>query len=442
MRSSKLSILLIFVVCLAGQACTSKQISSERISTEATIAPTSTPITPTESLSESLPLLDQITFQPESPLCQPEQAGSAFRLECANEVLSIQQNENRRGVDLLLQRMISISYTTPFTLEIITTSTPADNSEMDENQYGLLFVDAAGIQYAVRFQGQYFNLETWSQGEEIKATKLYNMSYSPYLKTGGHSNQIQVTCTDEICDLLFNEEFSGRFLIDLSERITEIGIFTASDWNEQFGQVTFQDLIIGKTENPDSQSALFTLEDDLTGDHSTFSQSGLSGAFNTFDENGFHFSSLIPYGYYAAKANPSLADVAVSAVVRMEIDSSGSSSRYAGLICRSSQDGMVMAVIRADGTYSIFRDTPQRPFALLAERKSDTILTGVTDNVLKLECIGNQINFYVNGTQVEALTDSRYGLQFGRSGLFTKAGGEPSPDAIIFKDLVIKEIRK
>jgi len=101
-----------------------------------------------------------------------------------------------------------------------------------------------------------------------------------------------------------------------------------------------------------------------------------------------------------------------------------------------------MAVIRADGTYSIFRDTPQRPFALLAERKSDTILTGVTDNVLKLECIGNQINFYVNGTQVEALTDSRYGLQFGRSGLFTKAGGEPSPDAIIFKDLVIKEIRK
>jgi hypothetical protein len=126
----------------------------------------------------------------------------------------------------------------------------------------------------------------------------------------------------------------------------------------------------------------------------------------------------------------------------MEIDPSGSSSRYAGLICRSSQDGMYMAVIRADGTYSIFRDTPQRPFALLAERKSDAILNGTTDNSLKLECIGDQINFYINGTQVESLTDMRYGLRFGRSGLFTKAGGDPLPDAIIFKDLRIEEIRE
>lgn len=442
MRSFRLSIVLFFMVCLVGQACTSQQISSEKIHSETTIESAIAPITPTESLTESLPFLDQITLQPENPLCEVEQAGSTFSLGCEDGALSIQQNENRQGVDLLLQRMLPASYNTPFTLEGTITSLPAAGSEMDENQYGILLLDASGVEYAIRFQGSYFDLETWSQGQEIKRTTLYNTSYSPFFKTEGQPNQIQLTCTDEICDLFINEEFSGRFPIDLSGEIVEVGIFTASAWDEQFGQVSFQDFSIGITKNTAFQSSLFEIEDDLRTDHATFSQSGLSGAFNSFMEDGFHFSPLIPYKYYSAKANPSLADVAVSAVVHMKIDPSSSSSRYAGLVCRSSQDGMYMAVIRADGTYSIFRDTPQRPFALLAERKSDAILSGTTNNSLKLECIGNQINFYINGTQVEALTDTRYGLHFGRSGLFTKAGGEPAPDAIIFRDLVIEEIRK
>jgi len=441
MRSFRLSIALFFMVCLVGQACTSQQISSEETQSEATIEPVIAPITPTESLTESLPFLDQITFQPENPLCEMEQAGSTFSLGCENGVLNIQQNENRRGVDLLLQRMLPASYNTPFTLEGTITSLPANGSEIDENQYGILLLDEEGVKYAIRFQGSYFDLETWAQGDEVKAGEQYNMSYSPFLQTGGTSNQIQLTCTDALCDLFINTEFTGRFPVDLGGKIIEIGIFTASAWNEQFGQVFFQDFSVGAAENTAFQSSLFQIEDDLSTDHATFSQSGLSGAFNIYDADGFHFSPLIPYKYYSAKVNPSLANGMVSAVVHMEIDPSGSSSRYAGLVCRSSQDGMYMAVIRADGTYSVYRDTPTHPFALLAERKSDAIFSGTADNALKLECVGNQINFYINGIQVETLTDTRYGLHFGRNGLFTKAGGEPAPDAIIFKDLVIEEIR-
>jgi hypothetical protein len=344
-------------------------------------------------------------------------------------------------MDMLLQRMTEVLYGTPFTLTFTTTSSAAGGSKMDENQYGILFKDSTGTTYAVRFQGQYFNLEFWTMKDELKTSELTNPSFTPYLQIAGSPNSIQLTCTGALCDLSINAQFAGRFPLELNGEITEVGIFAASDWDEQFGKVTFQDLQIEMTQK-NTVPPLFTLEDDLTADHATFAQSGLSGAFNAYSEDGFHFSPLIPFGYYAAKANPSLANVAVSAVVRMEIDPSGSSSRYAGLICRSSQDGMYMAVIRADGTYSVFRDTPGRPFALLVERNSDAILAGTSNNLLKLECVGNHINFFINGIQVEALTDSRFGLHFGRSGLFTKAGGEPAADAIIFKDLQIEEIRE
>ena len=100
-----------------------------------------------------------------------------------------------------------------------------------------------------------------------------------------------------------------------------------------------------------------------------------------------------------------------------------------------------MAVIRADGTYSIYRDTPRQPFALLAQKASSAILPGLAENKLRLDCIGDQITFFINGAQVESLTNTRYELRYGRAGLFTKAGGTPEPDAIIFSDFSITEIR-
>ena len=435
---------LITALLLLGQACTSTPTTVEPIDERTIESSYLEQSTPTGSSSETSDTRKQLVFQPESSLCQDEQTGSAFSMECKDFVLSIHENENRRGADILLQRKTPVNFSLPFTIEITISSVPAYKDEMDKNQYGLLFTDADRNAFAVRFQGQYFDLESWIQlsNTEIKTTAIYNMSYSPYLKTGGEPNLVQITCSDGICDLFINGSFTGRFPISMNSALAEIGIFTASDWDEDFGQVIFKDFTIQETPDTAFQSMPYRIEDTLQTESNTFSQSGLSGAFNEVSDDGFHFSPLIPYGYYAAKVNPSLSDISVSAVVHMEIDPSNSSSRYAGLVCRSSQEGMYMAVIRADGSYSIFRDTAQHPFALLAERQSDTILSGDTDNTLKLECFGDQINFSINGTQVESLTDSRYEIKFGRSGLFTKAGGEPSPDAIVFKDLMIEEIRK
>lgn len=388
-----------------------------------------------EILNESSPLLDEL-FNEESPLCAMEDENSMLSITCQDGSASITQNDHRRGIDILLQRSIPVQFHGAFRLNITITSSKANGLDMDQNQYGILLQDQTGTQYAFRLHGQYYALERWDEKNEI----LFNETYSPYLFSGEQENHIQFYCIEDSCDVVFNGQRSARYPLPL-EGVSAVGIFAASDWDQRFGNVQFSTFTIEDRSASDDTTQPIHIIDDLHADRGRFTSTTLSGAFNHFTEDGFHFSSLVPYGYYAAKSEPALANVSVSAVVQMDIDPSSSSSRYAGLVCRSSQDGMVMAVIRADGTYSIFRDTPRQPFALLAERHSHAIRIGAVDNSLRLECNGDQINFSINGIQVESLTDTRYGLHFGRAGLYTKAGGEPDPDAIIFKDLVIEEER-
>mgnify|MGYP007064306130 FL=1 len=90
-------------------------------------------------------------------------------------------------------------------------------------------------------------------------------------------------------------------------------------------------------DRPESQT--FNLADDLKADHGTFSMMGLSGAFSDFEADGFHFSPVIPYGYYAAKAGPALRDVSVSATIEMDFSPGVPATQYGGVICRDSKIG-------------------------------------------------------------------------------------------------------
>lgn len=380
-------------------------------------------------------------FSGESPFCAPEVAESAFTSVCAEGALTVHQKDSRRRVDILMLREITTTHNGPFVLTADILSEPAEGVEMDQNQYGLVVVDGEGMRHALRIRGKYFDWETWSMEGEIKTSQRYNHSYSPFIHPAGQENNFRIQCTEERCDLFINQEFTARLPNEMPLGSYALGVFTASDWDEQFGQVKFMSFQAQPLPSEQTQPQPITIRDDLSSDGGTFSQMGLSGAFNSFEADGFHFSPVIPYGYYAVKANPSFADVSVSAIVHMQIDPQKSSSQYGGLICRSSQEGMYMAVIRADGTYSIFRDTPPQQFALLAERSSEYIRSGAADNELRLECIADQINFYINDHLVESLRDTRYGLQFGRVGLYTKAGGTPDQDAIVFRNFQIEEIQ-
>ena len=437
---------LFLVSCLAVSACQPKVSQPESLiqtpalfsSESSEVSPTETPNPePTEVHGE---LLISDDFESSSSLCKSETAASAFITNCSDNRLTINQSIGRRKVDILVMKELP-SQLKSFSLEIETISASGEKAKSDQNNYGFYFIDEGGQYHALRLTAQYFNFETWSKNGEINIEEKTNLAFSPLIKSASQSNTLRLDCSATGCDFFANGNLAGRSPVGISDKAKAVGLFARSDWDQHFGQVEFKKLRVFSLGGDPLNTQLYSMEDPLTSGGQIFAGTGLSGAFNQYEADGFHFSPVIPFGYYGVKGGPALGDMSARVSLNMEISPGVSGSRYAGLVCRSSQEGMVMAVIRADGTYSIYRDTPKQPFALLAQKTSDTILPGLAENKLRLDCIGDQIKFYINEALVESLTDTRYGLRFGRAGLFTKAGGIPDPDAVIFRDFSITEIR-
>lgn len=375
-----------------------------------------------------------------SSFCDQKDDTSQFTLSCAENQIMIGESELRRGSDIRLTRGIPVDIF-GFSLETNLTSQPADPARLDQNQTGFYFETHDGRQYAMRLQGQYFNFEEWVEENGEEKVITLNQAYAPAMLSAGRPNNIRLVCVPDNCDLFANGVLSGRYPLSDIERISSIGYFTASPWDERFGTVTIANLTIEELSASRPETQTYILIDDLTADHGTFAQMGLSGAFSDFEADGFHFSPVIPYGYYGAKAGPALRDVSVSATVEMDFTPGVPATQYGGVTCRASNEGMVTAVLRANATYTIYRDSVRRAFAVLAADTVDSIMEGRSAHRLQLDCVDETISLWIDGTQVESFTDTRYGIQYGRSGLYTKAGGAAYSDAIIFRDFEIREIR-
>jgi hypothetical protein len=432
--------------CVVFSACQPKAPQPESlIQTPALSSSESTSPTPGETPNPETPvshgkLLISDDFEASGSLCLAEPVTKPFSTNCSENALTILQADGRRKVDILMMRELPVELGS-FSLEVETLSVSSEKSKSDQNNYGLYFEDESGQIQAVRLISQYFRFETWLKDGEVKVEEKTNLAFSPSIKSAGQSNILRLDCSAIGCDFFANGSLAGRVLIGISSKTKNVGLFAGSNWDQQFGKVEFKNLRVFKLDGGLENAQPISIRDPLTSGSEVFAGTGLSGAFNKYEADGFHFSPVIPYGYYGVKGGPGLGDMTVGVTIRMEISPGVSGSRYAGLTCRSSLEGMVMAVIRVDGTYSIYRDTPRQPFALLAQKASNMILTGYAENKLRLDCVGDQIEFYINGAKVESFTDKRYGLRFGRAGLFTKAGGISEPDAVVFSDFSITEIR-
>ena len=430
---------LIFSSCQTPEATHEPRIETPALPVYA--SPTATAKAGT-ALEEEAQQFSHPTLTPieaESPFCTDAEE-NLFLTACENGTLIVTRSPDPRKMDIFLKREIPFS-AEAVSIETSIISTPPEGQLLDQNQYGIYFLSGEDEYVAVRIAGQFFNFERWSAEENLKITSRYNRVFSPYLMPAGKSNYLKLICTERMCDLYINNELAGRLPEGGSGGFERIGLFTAADWDQSFGRVVFNGFQSTKLSPDQLDQTIYQLTDDLTADHKTFSGVGLSGAFNNYEEDGFHFSPIVPFNFYSAATGTSLSDVSIEATVKMEVKPGVSGTQLAGVVCRTSREGSYIAAIKVDGTYTVFRDTPQQPFAVLAHKASDAILPGLAANRLRLDCRGNQIDLYINDRQVESLTDSRYNLSFGRAGLFTKAGSEPNEDAIVFSNLIITELR-
>ncbi len=414
--------------------------SPTAVTPAANFIPTGTPTKEPLPIPEPV-LSSEKAFEKDSPLCPESEDPGTFSVLCSNGDLVIRQAPERKARKINWYREIPTDGLEHIQIKATILSIPAEGVPIDENQYGLFYKVGQNTFHALRIMNQYFSFQKWFGQEEIRVEERTNFSFSPFLNPAEQENTVQLDCSRQICDLSINTEFAGRISMGTANGVSAVGIFASSDWDQQFGEVHFEYFQITSNENKDPDKEPYSLSDLLKGVSDIFSKAGLSGAFSDFEEDGFHFSPVIPSANYEAKTGPSLADMSVEVTVITEINPEKNTGRFGGLICRSSLEGMYMAVIRADSTFSVYSDTPKFPLTPRMEGKSEAINHGTQENRLRLDCIGNQIDFYINEELVASFTDNRFDINFGRGGLFTKAGGQPDPDAIIFRDFSIREIR-
>ena len=371
---------------------------------------------------------------------------NGMNIGCDQGTLNLFIRGGKEGRYRYLTLATPIESTQSFTINADVVSIPGESTRIDQNQYGFLLIIDPQNGYRLHMKGQYFKLDRYlitfdNQHPEgdFHIKQQWNWNFSPAIKPAGETNHLQFSCTANICDFQANDVLIGRFSLDETPVISEAGLLGYIEGDKEFGVVKIDNLHMVEADI-DQPIQLFSLEDDLKSDKGTFSSSGLSGAFHSYLEDGYHFSAVVPYRHYGVRTGPALQDVVVSASVSFNREYA-TDSAFAGVVCRSNKEGMYNAAIRPNGTYVIYRDTPNTPFTLLAGGPSKSILTDGAINTLRLECVGSDFTFYINDQLVKKITDNRINLQCGRAGLYTKSGKFPHEDAITFTDFKIEEIR-
>jgi len=417
-----------------------------------TPAPTETPevSTPQAIQSTADDLMPIQTFDDSSsPFCQSPvdlTKTGGLTYACTNGKFTFSTAPGAKENDKYLRITEPIQPATAFTVEADLVSRGVQGNP-DQNNYGFILGIDTTHTYTLRFKGQYYRFEKnllkknyLMADAEIYVNKNWNWNYSPSFKPAGNTNHIQLICGGGFCILNINQSLAARFNLDQEINISSLALFAEVGYYKPFGSVEVDNLHIYLPPDNTAIQSAYTFSDALLSDKGTFPKTGLSGAYNRYQADGFHFSAVISFGYYGVKTDPALGNVSISASVVLKPDNINS-SMYAGLVCRSSVEGMYFAIIRENGYFSIFRDNPTRGLFMLTQAKSREILTGGAANQLRLDCVGSTITFYINSKKVASLQDDTFKLVFGRSGFFTKAGKNPDVSAITFSNLEIKEVR-
>jgi len=297
---------LLFAGCLSFSACQPETPQPEELvqtpafssSDLANANPTETPTTEPQDVHGELFFSED--FKADSALCEPESTPNTFTVNCSENLLSIEQSDGRRKVDIFSSREFPVELGS-FSLEVETLSTAAEKARSDQNSYGFYFVDENGQAHALRLTAQYFSFETWSRIGEIKVEEKTNPAFSPTIRSAGQLNTLRLDCSAAGCDFFANGELAGRSPVGLSGKTKTIGVFASSNWDQFFGNVDFKQLRIYAFSGVQDQPQVYSIADPLTSASEIFTGTGLSGAFNKYDTDGFHFSPVIPYGFYGVK---------------------------------------------------------------------------------------------------------------------------------------------
>jgi len=93
-------------------------------------------------------------------------------------------------------------------------------------------------------------------------------------------------------------------------------------------------------------------------------------------------------------------------------------SNNVNLVCRSSDNGRYEFTVQNDGLYQIwaYDGTGGSGYVMLASGASTAIHSGQQENEIAATCSGNTLTLYINGHQVNSVTDNQFFYSEGQVG--------------------------
>ena len=181
-------------------------------------------------------------------------------------------------------------------------------------------------------------------------------------------------------------------------------------------------------------------EDDFSDTSSGWDMNEDEDGITDYDNGSYHIRIDTPELF--VWANPSM-EGRIPSDVRIEVEATniGVDNNSMGIICRYSwtndEPSFYRFLISSDGYGAIVRVLEGGQEVISSENKLlqyNAIKQGQTTNHIMVECIGNQLSLYANGTLLDRVTDTT--LKDGDVGLFASTYDEPGTD-LLFDNFIV-----
>jgi hypothetical protein len=180
------------------------------------------------------------------------------------------------------------------------------------------------------------------------------------------------------------------------------------------------------------------LQDDFSDTGSGWDRSDADEAVTDYADGAYRI--YVASESYSAWANPnqgSYTDVSITVDARKV---GGPDDNEFGIICRHADpSNYYVGTISSDGYFGFLRRVDGGSLELVgmdSMQPSDAINLGDASNSIRLDCVGNTLTLYANGTQLGSVTDSSHSS--GDAGLYAGSFDVPGTD-ILFDNFVVSQ---
>ncbi|MGD8814457.1 MAG: hypothetical protein PVI78_08270, partial [Anaerolineales bacterium] len=169
-------------------------------------------------------------------------------------------------------------------------------------------------------------------------------------------------------------------------------------------------------------------EDDFTDTESGWPQSEIWNYGSGYSDGSYQIWVNIPNFLHVSTIDTNFGDVQIEVEARKE---GGTDYSYYGLVCRAVDfDNSYMFFVGPDGFYAVAKmvEGEIMPVGMAQFLPSEIINQGSTSNLIRADCVGEQLRLIVNGRVLAEVHDSEF--TFGGVGMLAGTFNEPEIIAI------------